>query len=142
MPGTSTPLPPSSCPQEEGERTPEHPGPSIYLFEAILVVTSGAVGLTKLMRDGSPSAVSILMMLALPAAASLVAGALGRLYVEGRTRPHWSVALSTPIMHGATLIALAKLVEAKFTGIEAPDRIHPSLIWANPMLIFLSAGAQ
>ena len=127
---------------EKVDQPVQRAGLSIYLFEAILAVTSGAIGLTKLMKDGSPSAESILMMLALPAAAALVAGALGRLYIEGRTRPHWSVALSMPVMHGATLFALAKLVEAKYTGIEAPDRIHPSLIWANPWLVLVSAGAQ
>jgi hypothetical protein len=124
------------------EQPSERAGFSIYLFEAVLAVTSGAVGLVKLLKEGSPSAESIFMMLALPVAAALVAGSLGRLTVEGRTRPHWSAALAMPAMHGATLYALAKLVEAKYTGIEAPDRIHPSLIWAIPLLIFLSAGAQ
>lgn len=127
---------------EKVEQPAKRAGFSIYLFEAILAATSGAVGLVKLLKDGSPSAESILMMLALPAASALVAGALGRLTVEGRTRPHWPAALAMPAMHGATLYALAKLVEAKYTGIEAPDRIHPSLIWANPWLIVVSAGAQ
>ena len=117
-------------------------GLSIYLYEAILAVASGVVGCVNLLREGSPSAESILMMLALPAAAALVAGAFGRLSVEGKTRPHWSAALAMPAMHGATLYALAKLVEAKYTGLEAPDRIHPSLIWVNTWLVLVSVGAQ
>ena len=124
------------------EQPVQRAGLSIYLFEAILAVTSGAVGFVKLLKESSPNAESIFMMLALPVAAALVAGALGRLTVEGRTRPHWSAALAMPAMHGATLYALAKLVEAKYTGLEAPDRIHPSLIWASTLLVLVSVGAQ
>lgn len=126
----------------KAEETRHHPGPSIYLFEALLAASSGTVGMFRITNEGTASARSVLMMLALPAAAALIAGSLGRLSVEGRPRLHWSIIPSLPIMHGAALFALAKLVEAKYTGIEAPERIHPSLVWSDPMLIALSAAAQ
>lgn len=115
---------------------------SIYLLELVLVLASGAVGLIRLFREGSPTVVSILVMLALPVAAALVAGALGRASIQGRTRPHWSVILALPLMHAATIFAFAKLIEEANTGIQAPERIASSLLWADPSMLLFSSGAQ
>jgi hypothetical protein len=115
---------------------------SIYLFELVLVLSSGVVGLIRLYREETPTVVSILAMFALPLAATIVAGAIGRHSIEGRMMPHWSVVLALPLMHAATLFALAKLIEEANTGIQAPAGVASSLVWVEPGLILISVVAQ
>jgi hypothetical protein len=116
---------------------------SIFPFEATLFAASGAVGLIALSQELPLELYPTLIMLGLPLAAAILAGAFARHAIENSSKGAlWISVLTLPAIHIACLLALAMLLTSRFTGLEAPEHARPALMWLNWKLLFAAALSE
>jgi hypothetical protein len=119
------------------------PSLSVYWVELLLFAVSTAVGLARMWGPEGLELRPVMMMLSLPAVAAILAGAFAAPFLRETAvlRP-WPLAVTVPAMHGLMLSALAHLVAARFTNLEQPENLHPSLLWLDLRLVASSAVVQ